>query len=669
MRSGYEWSLLTPGLPRAATALGARLPDKPRTHRCPTVPVSKQVSIPSRELTPIFVGKLRLSHAAALVGLAAITASAVARAQNLGSGHYDGTSREHQVLGQSSVVTGVVRDPRGVPLMGALVQLLDGASAVRAGAVTDLHGRYLVANLLPGRYQVRATATLSAPAVRKLQLRSGAEAIVDLTVGTLFDSTSWLPAERRRADEPEDDWKWTLRSAANRPILRDLDPGLTSPAEHPSRSSIKVQAAVEHASGKFAQSGRRDSLLADLQHSDTTRSAFRSDIVSSSSHSGQPASQAFAFANERRLGPAGTVRISATHTSASGLLGPTGRTTINSLELSSGEQISVGDLAEIEAGSRLAVLAQDGSSIVQTLPFLRILVHPAGSWTAGYNLATAHDLQELSDIVPAVPDLASASRIQGRLRVEHGLHQRASVRHTTRRSLIEAAFYHDNLDQVTISGVQASGAAELDGADTGVLAHLATNAGALPVASQTSTLLFDPASGSFRSLATGYTANGWDVAWTEDFSRDLRMTIAYSSGAALGLTSSNEGARVSASGSPGSGNQDRLARTSGQTATIAVKANLRGSGTKLRAAYRWQPERLLTSVDPYSPSASEAYLGMHVRQPIHAAYLGTREVEISADAINLLAQGYRPVPASTPAQACFLANAPRTLQAGLSIIF
>jgi hypothetical protein len=31
---------------------------------------------------------------------------------------------------------------------------------------------------------------------------------------------AWLPIERRSADEPDDDWKWTLRSTANRPLLR-----------------------------------------------------------------------------------------------------------------------------------------------------------------------------------------------------------------------------------------------------------------------------------------------------------------------------------------------------------------------------------------------------------------------------------------------------------------
>jgi hypothetical protein len=41
----------------------------------------------------------------------------------------------------------------------------------------------------------------------------------------LADPAAWLPAERRKPDEPGDDWTWTLRSAANRPILRMLDDG------------------------------------------------------------------------------------------------------------------------------------------------------------------------------------------------------------------------------------------------------------------------------------------------------------------------------------------------------------------------------------------------------------------------------------------------------------
>ena len=126
----------------------------------------------------------------------------------------------------TAVVSGVVRDTQGVAQMGAMVQVLAVGSADVATAFTDMYGRYRIANLVPGRYQVRATAALFVPATRgNLQLSTGMRATVNLTLSMLSDPAAWLPAERRKPDEPGDDWTWTLRSAANRPILRMLGDG------------------------------------------------------------------------------------------------------------------------------------------------------------------------------------------------------------------------------------------------------------------------------------------------------------------------------------------------------------------------------------------------------------------------------------------------------------
>ncbi len=57
---------------------------------------------------------------------------------------------------------------------------------------------------------------------RSLRLSTGMLATVNLTLSMLEDPAVWLPAKKRMADEPGDDWTWTLRSAANRPILRLL---------------------------------------------------------------------------------------------------------------------------------------------------------------------------------------------------------------------------------------------------------------------------------------------------------------------------------------------------------------------------------------------------------------------------------------------------------------
>ncbi len=111
-----------------------------------------------------------------------------------------------------AVVSGVVRDAQGVVQMGAHGpgagrELSDGGNGFYRSLWT-LPDRTSAS----GKYQVRASAALFVPALRgDLELKSGARAVVNLTLNTLFETSAWLPAERRKADEPSDDWKWTLR--------------------------------------------------------------------------------------------------------------------------------------------------------------------------------------------------------------------------------------------------------------------------------------------------------------------------------------------------------------------------------------------------------------------------------------------------------------------------
>jgi protocatechuate 3,4-dioxygenase beta subunit len=54
-----------------------------------------------------------------------------------------------------AAISGVVRDAQGIAQMGALVQIVADDSALMGTAFTDLHGRYLILHLLPGKYEVR----------------------------------------------------------------------------------------------------------------------------------------------------------------------------------------------------------------------------------------------------------------------------------------------------------------------------------------------------------------------------------------------------------------------------------------------------------------------------------------------------------------------------------
>jgi hypothetical protein len=59
-----------------------------------------------------------------------------------------------------AVVSGVVRDSQGIPQMGAMVQAIGADAAVVATAFTDIHGKYLLGDIEPGSYQIKATAAM-----------------------------------------------------------------------------------------------------------------------------------------------------------------------------------------------------------------------------------------------------------------------------------------------------------------------------------------------------------------------------------------------------------------------------------------------------------------------------------------------------------------------------
>ena len=112
--------------------------------------------------------------------------------------------------------------------MGAAVEIV-GSAAQELKVFTDDHGFYSVASLLPGTYSVKVSAPSFLPTLReKIGVRAGAKLMVNVTLTTLFEAIQLVPL---RSPVDDDDWKWTLRSVANRPILRVLEDGTTVVAQ------------------------------------------------------------------------------------------------------------------------------------------------------------------------------------------------------------------------------------------------------------------------------------------------------------------------------------------------------------------------------------------------------------------------------------------------------
>ena len=156
-------------------------------------------------------------------------------------------------------VSGVVRDARGTPQMGAMVELLAANATVIARAYTNVRGGFSFDQIFPGTYQIKATGDSFLPTLREdLKLGSRSKVVVNLTLSTLFEAIQWLPAQPKSPDEPSDDWKWTLRSSSNRPLLRLLQDGplvVLSGDDHGSGPQLAARVEVTGPSRAFGQGG------------------------------------------------------------------------------------------------------------------------------------------------------------------------------------------------------------------------------------------------------------------------------------------------------------------------------------------------------------------------------------------------------------------------------
>ena len=340
---------------------------------------------------------------------------------------------------------------------GALVQVLAANSSTVATAFTDARGRYFIANLVPGRYLVRASATLFVPATRSnLQLRTGAVTVVNLTLAALFDTASWLPAERRRADEPEDDWKWTLRSSANRPILRVVEDGSvievsTSASEASRGAKTSARDTVTSGDGEFGAGGVHNILAIHRLMDSGADLAVRTDVGSTRVPAAYAPSQEIDAGFEQRQGFDGAARTVISYKAHPELIaaGSTGGLVTGSM--SSARRMSVGELLQIEVGGNLEMVSTSQYAWASH-PFVRLSTHPMGVWTLHYRMATDRQVQGFEDVTTGQTQVPVALVRNGKLALETGRHQEAAIERKAGRGTVSFAYYHDVLRNTAIAG-------------------------------------------------------------------------------------------------------------------------------------------------------------------------------------------------------------------------
>jgi len=542
------------------------------------------------------------------------------------------------VAASAATVSGVVRDTEGVAQMGAMVEAICFGSGSAGTAFTDMSGRYRIANLAAGQYQVRATAALFVPATRgNLRLTSGMRATVNLTLGMLSDPVAWLPAQRRRADEPGDDWTWTLRSAANRPILRMMGDGsvvlVSSGAREARRGApIEARAAMMSGDGGFGGGGAHTVVALDRAGNDGSEMMMRADVAAADGRA--PATEIDA-GYERRGTLGGGSRLVVSVASHPEMMSSGGVMGMQMMRMASAEKMQLGDSVEVEAGGTVYAIRTAGTALTAQ-PFLNVTVHPGEVWAVRYRLATSRDVQDFDGLDSIAAQLPVAAACGARLCTESGTHQEIALSRRAGGGLLQAAVYHDAIARTAIAGTGATSAADLAGSN-----------GA-------SRVMVDTATGSFRMLGAGTTANGVSLTLSEPLSEGLWAALEFVSGEALETGSE-----------PGPAG---LQATSAEAATVAVKGRVLRTGTKLRAAYRWQPRRLATAVGPYDAFSDRAFLSFTLRQAVSLGERLPEGLEATIDVSNLLAEGYQPY-LSADGRTLFLAQTPRTIQGGLSFTF
>lgn len=536
----------------------------------------------------------------------------------------------------SASVSGLVRDSAGAPQIGAEVQLLRPDLSVVASVYTDSAGRFLISSLAPGRYALKAMGPSFLPALREnVRVRGGT--VVNLTLNTLYEVIQWLPAQPRAGNSQNDDWAWTLRSAANRPLLRWLEDGPLVVVTDGSGAMPKLKARLMATgqAGTFGESGERFSATVEDTPSSSRELLARVDFAP-----GTNAGMESMLGFRQDLGFAGSVQSVAAMT-VEPEVESSGDEGLAEAAVQSSETMHFGEAIDAEVGSTAVMAHISGPSadtLTAMLPFADV-AWQGGSSTVRYRMATMIQGQP-RDESQAAAWLPLMAERNGNLTVEHGLHQEIGWERRTDTSGMAVLVYADNVDNPVIEALDryAEGAS-----------------------SAASAMLFDRTSNLLRTAGPGFSSAGVQASVERRIAGENSIRLSYANGSALVMPTIPQPTPLAA-----------LLATAhprrAQTYSISLSGTLEGSKTHWRASYRWQPDNTVTAVAPFAQDAAEPFLNVHLCQPIHVARDGSGGLEALLDIRNLLAEGYRPYILSDGSLLIF-AQDQRSLRAGLAFTF
>ena len=535
-----------------------------------------------------------------------------------------------------SVISGTVRDASGVPQMGALVEVLGTKAVVKA--VTDDRGQYKISDIVPGIYQIKVSALSFLPSLREgVTVKSGTNLVINLTLNTIFEAMQLAPV-RARAPQDDDDWKWTLRSVANRPILRVLEGQpvvVISEKEGKEQKSLKAKLAfIAGSEGEdFGGSDMGTAFMVEHSLFGSGTVAFDGNVGSAEGRTGMlRASYAHHLSDGSAPQVSFTMRRFATPITA-------GDAPLSAMSLRLANATSLLGFVDMSYGTDLESVQFVGHTNAWR-PFGTVDAHLSPQMTVEYRYATSRQPSRLDKQFDSAPaDLTETgsrfSLLNGEPLLERARHHEISVSRrfgSNGKTRIQAAAYDDRVANLTPVGV---------GEPSGV-----TN------------LVPDIYSNSFSYNAGDFHTRGLRFVAQHEFFPELTATMTYSNGGVLDIASGRIVENLSY-------------RTVNRQAVAAkLSGKVPRSKTQWMASYKWTNGQALTPVDQFDASAGEAepYLDVFIRQPIPQGHFIPAQMEALVDVRNLLAQGYVPV-VGQDGQTIYLVQSARSIRGGVAFSF
>jgi hypothetical protein len=546
-----------------------------------------------------------------------------------------------------ATISGHVNDAVGKPQMGVLVEIFTSALPQPVKAYTDLKGFYSVNGLLPGIYLIKATANSFLPSLREnVDLRTGSSVMVNLTLNTLVEAFKLIPA-RRTTDKKDDDWGWTLRSAANRPILRALETDgplvIVSSSENADDRILKARVAFIAGSNGDGFTGSDVNTAFKVE-----QSLFKTGISSGSLSfngnlaysDGQPNGVVrAAYKQETSGGFHPQVAITARRYSSPSTA--IHHAALNALAVSLSDGFTMGDHLELNYGAemqsvqfrgRVTALRPFGSAAVHLTPDTMVeyrytTSEPTTRGEKGFDTSPA----DLSETNPRVSLKDSAPQL------ERARHQEVSVSHRAGRNNFQAAYYSDVVRRIALTGI-----------------------GDVDTDLEATNFLPDVYASTFAFTGGTLSTQGLRLVAQHKLCDSLTATLDYAFGGAISVDQANSLIESTAL------SQDRHHAVAAKFA-----GEIPGSRTRWITSYQWTSGNgVVTPVDMFnaSPGQSDPYLNVFLRQPLPGTSFLPGKIEALVDVRNLLSQGYVPM-VGHDGRTLYLVQSARAIRGGLAFNF